>query len=66
MQAAYFALAFAMFVQFLGVVWAAAKMHSAVANLEKTTTKLGTTLDAIVEKVHKHSEQIAVLETKVG
>ena len=66
MQAGYMALVFTMCCQFAALVWAAAKLHAAVLSLEKTTTKLGTALDAIVDKVHDHGERLAVLEVKVA
>lgn len=54
---------FTILLQSVAFVWGAAKLHSAVGSLEKTVEKLGRTMDGIADKVHEHSEDIAVLKS---
>lgn len=60
------ALGITVIIQVVALVWGAAKMHSAINALEKTTAKLDSTLDKIVDRVQEHSEVIAALRAKVG
>lgn len=60
------ALTLADILQLLAFVWGAAKLHSAVGALEKTTDKLGATLNTISDKVHGHAEEIVAIKVKVG
>lgn len=53
-------------VQVIAIVWAAAKLHSAVKALDKTVDHLSHTLDDISDRVQRNSIDIEVLRSKVG
>lgn len=56
---------FAIMVQAFAFVWGAAKMHSAVQSLEKTSEKFNQTLTSIADRVNEHGEEIAALKAKI-